>query len=348
MIKVAVVILNYNGKPYLKKFLPSVTKYSNLPDVEIYVADNGSSDGSIHLINTLYPEINTILFDRNYGFAEGYNKALNQINTKYFILLNSDVEVTNNWIYPIIRIMDNDKSIAACMPKIMSYSQKDQFEYAGAAGGFIDKYGYPFCQGRILNIIEKDHGQFDTLKEIFWASGACLFVRADLFKKTGGFDNDFFCHMEEIDLCWRFKNRELKIMFCHEVSIYHVGGGTLPNENPKKLFYNFRNNLLLLYKNLAPDKLVPTILIRLILDGMAAIIFLFSFSFKSFFAVVKAHIEFFYSLKKIKTKRKELNKTVKTYNHPEIYKNSIIFDFFIRKRKTFQQLNANISCIAGF
>ena len=253
MYKIAVVILNWNGREFLDRFLPGVVRHSSSHDVKIIVADNGSSDDSVEFIRNKFKNVEIIELDKNYGFAGGYNKAFEKINSEYYILLNSDVEVSGNWIEPIIKKMDDDQDVAAAMPKILSYQNRSKFEYAGAAGGFIDKWGYPFCRGRILNNIEPDNNQYNNSIEIFWASGACLFIKSKIFHDTGGFDDDFFAHMEEIDLCWRIKNLGYKI-YCYPCSqVYHVGGGTLPNETPAKLFFNFRNSLYLLLKNL-PDK----------------------------------------------------------------------------------------------
>ncbi|MBI5218557.1 MAG: glycosyltransferase family 2 protein [Bacteroidia bacterium] len=338
MVKVAVVILNWNGKIFLKKFLPFLIRYSSDSDVELYIADNGSKDDSIPFLKASYPQIKLLLFDKNYGFSEGYNKALFRIDAKYFILLNSDVEVTQDWINPIIRLMDNDPLIAACMPKIKGYDQKEYFEYAGAAGGFIDTFGFPFCRGRILNVIEKDEGQYNETTEVFWASGACMFVRADLYKSSGGLDNDFFAHMEEIDLCWRMKNMGYKIMYCPDVSIYHVGGGTLPNNSPHKLYLNFRNNLLLLYKNLPQEKFHSVLFKRKLFDGVAALKYLASFSFKEFNAVYKAHKAYNSMLKNFRLKRSELQKSVIKTMHPQILSKSIIILFFLKKKQKFTEL----------
>jgi GT2 family glycosyltransferase len=338
MPKTAIVILNWNGKNFLAQFLPALVKNSQNTDSEIIVADNGSKDDSIEFLTSNFPDIKRIILDKNYGFTGGYNRALAQIDSQYFVLLNSDVEVTSNWLNPLIEILDSDSSVAAVMPKILSYSTKDEFEYAGAAGGFIDKYGYPFCRGRILGTIEKDHGQYNDTREVFWATGACFVVRADLFKKLGGFDDDFFAHMEEIDLCWRFKNLGYKIMYCSNSSIYHVGGGTLPNTNPFKLYLNFRNNLFLLYKNLPKNKFFVTLLSRMILDGISAGLFLAKFSFSSFMAVLKAHLHFYRSLKQLRLKRKTIiEQTIKT-THPEMLQESIVFDYFVMKKKVFDKL----------
>ena len=335
--KVAVVILNWNGKNFLEKFLPNLIEYSHFEDVRIYIADNGSNDESISFLQQVYPQIVLIQFLENYGFTGGYNKALDLIPAKYFILLNSDVEVTENWINPVIDFMDKHEDVAACQPKIKSFAQKDHFEYAGAAGGYIDKYGYPFCRGRILKEHEKDNGQYDKLDEIFWATGACMFVRADLFKLVGGFDEDFFAHMEEIDLCWRFKNNGFKIYYVPSSTVYHVGGGTLPNDNPHKLFLNYRNNLYLLYKNLNRQQLYYVIFMRLILDGISAILYLFGSKFNLFLVVFKAHISFYQMIPKMHKKRNF--RLFKLGQVGEIFQGSIVFDYFVKKRHYFSDLN---------
>ncbi len=338
MIKTAIVILNWNGKSFLEKFIDPLIKYTNGQFVGIFIADNNSTDGSIDFIENKYPGINVIGFDKNHGFAGGYNKALDKINAEYYILLNSDVEVTPNWIHPIINLMDYDNQIAACMPKIKSFENKEYFEYAGAAGGFIDKYGFPFCRGRILDNIEFDNGQYDNSREIFWATGACMFIRADLFKKAGGFDVDFFAHMEEIDLCWRFKNMGYKIMYSPGSTVYHIGGGTLPNNNPKKMFLNFRNNLFLLYKNLPEDKLRRIITSRILIDTLALLKFLLSFKFKFMFSVVKAHMSYYSNLKLLSQKRKEIAQFAYPEKHPQMYNQSILWKYYISSKKVFSKL----------
>jgi GT2 family glycosyltransferase len=338
MIKVAVVILNWNGEKFLQKFLPSVIKYSNNNSTEVIIADNASSDNSIDFLKTNYPNIRTIILDKNYGFAGGYNMALKQIEAEYYILLNSDVEVTANWINPIIDVMDEDAGIAACMPEILSYAKKEYYEYAGAAGGFIDKFGYPFCRGRILSKIEKNNKQYNNSREIFWATGACMFIRADKFHEVEGFDKDFFAHMEEIDLSWRLKNKGYKIIYSNEASVYHVGGGTLPNDNPFKLYLNYRNNLFLLYKNLPTKVFFYTLFIRLFLDGISGLTYLFQLKPKSFMAVIKAHIYFYKALPQLKHKRKELLSQTLFNNHKEIYNRSIVFDFLLKNKKRFSDL----------
>jgi len=335
-LKTAIVILNWNGEKFLERFLPSVIKYSKAGDTGIFVADNGSSDNSVKIIKEKFPEVKLIEFDKNYGFTGGYNRALMQLEAEYFVLLNSDAEVTENWISPITEIMDSDKTVAAAMPKILSYDNKKYFEYAGASGGFIDKYGYPFCRGRILDKTEEDKGQYDNVCDIFWASGAAMFVRADLYKKFGGLDEDFFAHMEEIDLCWRFKNAGYKIKINPESKVYHVGGGALPNNSPNKIYLNYRNNLFLLLKNLPRRKLLPVIISRMILDGLSGAVYLASLKFSFFFAVIKAHFSFYGKIKKMCNKRNA--QTLKDINHKEIYRKSIVFSYFFQKKDTFDKL----------
>jgi len=337
-LKVSVVILNWNGKNFLEKFLPSVIEYSSLPDVEIVIADNASIDDSLLFLSKTYPELKTIILDKNYGFAEGYNKALDQLDSEYFILLNSDVEVTTRWIEPLIEIMDSDNQIAACMPKLLSYENKQLFEYAGAGGGFIDKYGYPFCRGRIFSTIETDNGQYDDITDIFWATGACMFVRAEYYKQSGGLDVDFFAHMEEIDLCWRLKGMGYRIVYNPQSVVYHVGGGTLPKENSFKTYLNFRNNLSLLCKNSVKGGLVQLLLKRMIFDGIAALRFLLVFEYASFFAVFNAHMYLYKNFRTIIRKRRHNQSIFKKYQHKEIYNHSIVVSYFISKKRTFNSL----------
>ncbi|MCC6372959.1 MAG: glycosyltransferase family 2 protein [Bacteroidia bacterium] len=335
---VAVVILNYNGKTFLQKFLPSVIKHS--PNAIIYIADNGSSDDSLGFVTTNFPDVKTIQNGGNYGYAKGYSLALKQITADYFVLLNSDVEVTENWLNPVIDLMETDKKIAACQPKILDYQNKQLFEYAGAAGGFIDKYAYPFCRGRLFNHIEEDHLQYNNAFEVFWATGACLFVRASAFWHCGGLDDDYFAHMEEIDLCWRMKNFGFKIYVQPQSVIYHVGGGTLNKLSKRKTFLNFRNNLTTLTKNHPPKNLLPKIIFRMVLDGVAAFKFLLDGQPKHFFAVIRAHFAYYAWLPKILTKRKQLQNTKDfkyCFNH--IYKGNVVAEYFIRGKKKFTDLN---------
>jgi GT2 family glycosyltransferase len=333
-VHVAVVILNWNGKKFLERFLPALLLHSS-KEAEIIVADNASTDDSISFLRSSYPTIRIIQNDGNYGFARGYNMALKQVEAKYYILLNSDIEVTPNWIEPVIELMESDNRIAACQPKIRSHSEPDKFEYAGAAGGFIDKYGYPFCRGRMFQSLETDHGQYDDITEIFWATGACMFVSAELYHKYGGLDEDFFAHMEEIDLCWRLQNEGFKIMYCPTSVVYHIGGGTLPKISWRKTYLNFRNNCILLYKNLPANQLLDVFAKRLVLDGIAALKFLFTAGFKDFFAVSKAHFSFYASLKKTRQKRRQ----IKHGPMRNIYLKNIVFEYYLRGKKKFTDLD---------
>jgi GT2 family glycosyltransferase len=337
-MKVAIVILNWNGKGFLEKFMPQVIAF-NAPYSSIIVADNASTDGSLQFLATHYPQVNIIRNNTNGGFAKGYNDALKQVDAEYYVLLNSDVEVTENWIEPVIALMDSDRSIAACQPKLRAYHDRKHFEYAGAAGGFIDKFTYPFCRGRIFDTYEEDHGQYDDVREIFWATGACLFVRSAAFHEVQGFDEDFFAHMEEIDLCWRMKNRGHKVMYTPHSLVYHVGGGTLNKINPRKTYLNFRNNLLLMCKNHDPRYFWIKLLLRMILDGVAGMKFLIGGEFSHFTAVLKAHFSFYSSFGKTLRKRKELRKRITNYTTTAVYRRSIIIDYFLRGKKKFSDLD---------
>lgn len=339
MIKTAIAILNWNGVNFLKEFLPSVVKYSDFDEVEIFVIDNFSTDNSINFLKENFPKVKIIVLDKNYGFAGGYNKGLEQINAKYFVLLNSDVEVSENWINPIIDLLDSDEKIVACQPKILAQKNKEYFEYAGASGGFIDKFGYPFCRGRLFDNTEKDKNQYQDIIQIFWATGACLFINAKKYFELGGLDTDFFAHMEEIDLCWRINNSGYKVYVNPNSIVYHVGGGTLQKTNPQKTYLNFRNNLYLLYKNLPKNKLFKVSFTRKILDGIAALMFLVKFDFKNFKAVFKAHIDFYKTKKQFVEKRNINIKNTVVSNHNTIYNKSLVWNYFAKNKKTFNDLN---------
>lgn len=339
--EIAIVILNWNGKKLFNKFLPSVIENSKGDNIDIIVADNGSTDGSILFLEQNFPAIKIIDLKENFGFAEGYNRALKQVNAKIFILLNSDVKVEKNWIEPCIKHFVDDEKVAAVQPKILSYNHPELFEYAGAAGGFIDKFGYPFCRGRILNHVEKDDGQYNQSTQIFWATGAAMFVRADAFRKAGALDGDFFAHMEEIDLCWRLKNRGYKIIYEPQSVVYHLGGGTLSYDSPQKVYLNFRNNLWMLFKNLPKEQFKRVFFTRLILDGVAALKFLAGFNLAGFRAVAKAHAAFYKNLSKLRRKRKEVQQKVVVKQHPEMYPKSIMWKFFIQKKQKFPDLDFN-------
>ena len=333
-MKVAVVILNWNGKSFLEKFLPSVIQHSQ-GVAEIIVADNASTDDSVAFLETEYPAIRIIRNKTNAGFASGYNQALYQVKADYYVLLNSDIEVTENWIQPVIDKMEKDSQVAACQPKILSYHDRQKFEYAGAAGGFIDHLGYPFCRGRLFQTLEEDEGQYDDTTEIFWATGACMFVRADLFHRFGGFDDDFFAHMEEIDFCWRLKNEGHKVFYIPTSRVYHVGGGTLPKSSSRKTYLNFRNNFMLLYKNLPVWELPVVFGKRLLLDAIAGLKFLFEGHYKDFFAVLRAHFSFYRRISTLRIKREGL----KHKQISRVYRKNIVFEYFLRRKKKFSDLD---------
>ncbi len=333
-MKVAVVILNYNGKKFLEQFLPNVIANCDPNLAEIVVADNASTDESVAFMRERFPEIRLIENGSNGGFATGYNLALRQIEAQYYVLLNSDIEVAPHWIEPVIEMMDNDPQIAACQPKILSYYHKEQFEYAGASGGFIDKYGYPFCRGRVFQNLEKDEHQYDTPMEVFWATGACMFVRADLYHQLGGLDDSFFAHMEEIDLCWRLKNAGFKVYCCPQSWVFHIGGGTLPKNSPRKTYLNFRNNLSLLVKNLPKHRVHRIILYRIFLDWVAAFKFLIEGCPKDFRMVFKAHWDFYKRLKELREKRRGSEHKLVSC----IYRKNIVFECIVRGKKKFSEL----------
>lgn len=333
MARVAVVILNYNGQQYLEKFLPDVIRYSG--DNDIIVADNASTDQSVGFIKERFNGIRLIELARNKGYAGGYNEAIKLIDAEYYVLLNSDVEVTPDWIEPIIELMDVDSSIAACQPKILSYKNKDQFEYAGASGGFIDFLGYPFCRGRIFNTTEKDEGQYDDERQVFWASGTCFFVRAKAFHELGGFSEDFFAHMEEIDLCWRMNDQGFKVMVCPQSVIYHVGAGTLPVSNPKKTFLNFSNNLAMLTRNLASSRLIFILPVRIILDWIAALKFLADGIPMHSLAIIKAHFHFLFKFGRHYSKR---SRNQKSRGKSLVFNKSIVVAHFLLGKKKFGDL----------
>jgi hypothetical protein len=338
MDKVAVVILNWNGLSFLQKFLPGVVDSSKLKGVRIYVADNNSDDDSLAYVESTFPGVGIIRLDQNYGFAGGYNRALMQLEAEYFLLLNSDVKVTSNWLKPLIEAMDSNPLMAACSPKIKAFDQPDFFEYAGAAGGFIDKYGYAFCQGRLFESIEHDYGQYDKPAEVFWTTGACMMIRGPLFKLAGGFDDAYFAHFEEIDLCWRLKNRGYSFQYIPYSSVFHVGGGTLSQSSPRKTYLNFRNNLFTLYKNLPQQRLFVTLFGRLVLDQISAVRFLLKGRFGDFAAIIRAHLAFYSGMSRCRQFRKEEKRFITRTWHKEIYTGILVRDFFLRKKYTFLSL----------
>jgi len=328
MAQTSIVILNYNGEDYLKKFLPSVIKYSE--NAEIVVADNKSADNSIEVLKNQFLTVKIIALDQNYGYAGGYNKAIQKIESDYVVLLNSDIEVTEGWLYPLISFLDKSPSYAACQPKIKDFNQKSHFEYAGASGGFLDILGYPYCRGRIFDNIEVDTSQYNDQVDIFWASGACLVIRNELFKQAGGLDADFFAHMEEIDLCWRIKSMGYKIRVLPESAVYHVGGGTLSKISPFKTLLNFRNGLYMLIKNLPLIDLIWKVPLRILLDWVAAIKFIVEGNGKHGVAVLKAHLQTLLSLKKTIKKRHLFSRTGSL--------NFIVFKYYLKKRRKFDEI----------
>jgi GT2 family glycosyltransferase len=329
---VAIVILNWNGKAHLQQFLPSVFN-SNYPNLEIIVGDNDSTDGSVDFLSEHFPSVKVIKNEKNYGFAEGYNKVLRQVQADYFILLNSDVGVTPDWILPLIQLMESDANIAIAQPKIKAYYRKSHFEYAGAAGCFIDSLAYPFCRGRIFDSVEEDKGQYDSNMEIFWAAGCALFIKAPVWKILNGLDEAFFAHIEEIDLCWRAKNLGYRVMYCGQATVYHVGGGTLGMESPFKTYLNFRNNLFLIKKNIAPPQANFLIFIRFFLDFIALIKFIFEGKIQNAFAISKAHRHVIKAL--FKGQIKYNRHVISQPNTIGRYGGSVVWDYFILGKKRF-------------
>ena len=335
MQDLAIVILNYNGVSFLKKFLPKVIEFS--PNASVYVADNSSTDNSVNYLKEYHPTVGLIINKENGGFAKGYNDALKKVESKYFLLLNSDIEVTENWLIPLLDVM-KDKTVAGCQPKVLSYSNKNTFEHAGASGGYLDRNYYPFCRGRILDIFEEDKGQYNGKTEIFWATGASLLIRSDVFKEVGGFDEAFFAHMEEIDLCWRIKKKGYKFMVEPSSIIYHVGGGTLAYNSPKKLYLNFRNSLFMLVKN-HDGLLFPKLLYRLFLDGVAAIHFLLKGELKSVLSVLNAHLSLYINMGKLLKQRRDIKKLTNKFNPVGFYNASILWARYFKGINKFSDLN---------
>jgi GT2 family glycosyltransferase len=330
MKKIAVVILNWNGAKLLEQFLPSVIAFSN--EATIYVADNASTDDSIEVIQNQFPLVKIIQNTDNFGFAKGYNEALKFVEEEYYALVNSDIEVTENWLAPILNIFETQAETAIIQPKLLDFKKKSHFEYAGGAGGFIDQFGYPFCRGRIFDTVEEDKNQYDDEIDIFWATGACFFIRKEVYRKLNGFDDDFFAHQEEIDLCWRAFNLGYKAKYLSKSIVYHVGGATLNEGNPRKTFLNFRNSLLMLTKNLPKNQLFSIIFSRLCLDGLAGIQFILKGKFKHFWAIIKAHFAF-YSLVNQFYKKRDANQNEKYYKIK-----SIVYRYFIKNGKVFADL----------
>ena len=333
-MKIIVAILNYNGKNWLEQFLPTVIAKSS--EAEIVVIDNASNDDSISFLNAKFPSIQIVINTKNHGFAGGYNEGLKELEADYFILLNSDVEVTNNWIMPVINLLEESDDIVAAQPKVLAFNNKKHFEHAGAAGGMMDKFGYPFCRGRIFNHTEEDLGQFNDNKEVFWATGACLFIKASTFKVQNGFDASYFAHMEEIDLCWRIKNSGGKIYYCSKSTVYHVGGGTLNYMSPFKTYLNFKNSLFTLHKNY-DGFLFSIIFTRLILDGIAAIKFLVGGEFKNIWSIIKAHFHYYKQIPTLNKQRRSIKKQ-KYKLMIGVYKKSIVWQFFGLKKNKYSDL----------
>ncbi len=338
-MKTAIIILNWNGRKLMEKYLPSVLAHSCLPDTQVVVADNGSTDDSIDWLKANYSQCRLLCFDKNYGFAEGYNRAIAAVEAEYVLLLNDDVRVPEHWLEPLVTYMDAHPEVAACQPKILSEREPGRFEHAGAAGGFIDRLGYPFCRGRIQSLVEQDHGQYDSVTDIFWATGACLLIRRQEYQQAGGLDAAFFAHMEEIDLCWRLRSRGRRIVCLPQSQVWHWGGGTLSAENPRKTFLNFRNNLLMLYKNLPDKRLRCTMAQRALLDWVAALFFFLKGERKNAKAVFDARKAYRQMKHDYGDIRRQVQAAATTERIPEIYPGISIVDYFLKGRKTFSQLH---------
>lgn len=338
MDKTAIVILNWNGVNMLTRFLPNVLDYSR-DEAVVYVADNASTDNSVEILKRHFPEVRLIIFDRNWGFAEGYNKALEQIEAEYYVLLNSDVEVSHHWLTPLTEFMDNHPEAAACQPKLLSEKNRDSFEYSGACGGYIDFYGYPFCRGRVFDVVENDDGQYDYVAEVLWATGACMMVRASDFKAAGGFDSRFFAHCEEIDLCWRLWLMGRKVFCVPDSYVYHIGGGTLPKNNPMKTFLNFRNNLTMLYKNLPDDTLGRVMRVRAVLDYVAALQALCAGRIGDCKAIIRGRRAFKEWLPEYREVRKSVQNRRKVDNVVGIYRHSILWQYYVKGKRKYAELS---------
>ena len=334
MLRIAVVILNYNGENLLRQFLPSVIRHSG--SASLYVADNGSTDSSVRLLETEFPDLQIIRLPANYGFCKGYNEALRQVQADVYILLNSDIEVTAGWLDPIQACFTRDSRIAAVQPRICAFSHKNMFEYAGAGGGLIDSLGYPFCRGRIFDTVEEDRGQYNDEREIFWASGACLAIRSEVYHRLGGLDEDFFAHMEEIDLCWRIQRAGQSIYYTGQSVVYHLGAGTLGYANPKKTWLNFRNNLLMLYKHYAFWELVVKLPLRILLDWAAALYFSVTGCFANTVAIFRAHLAFIRMTVSYRKKRNAIQKAWPSYPKRQIYRGLILVDYYVKRRKVYR------------
>lgn len=338
MKEVAVVILNWNGKALLEQFLPSVITHTPADKADIVVADNGSTDDSVEMLKARFPQVQLLVLDKNYGFAEGYNRALQYINNPYTVLLNSDVEVSPGWLHTPLKAMNEQPDIAAVQPKILAQRNKGYFEYAGACGGFMDRYGYPYCRGRLLHVIEKDNGQYDSRVDVLWATGACLFIRTAIYKQEGGLDGRFFAHQEEIDLCWRLRSRGYRLICTPDSVVFHVGGATLNVESPHKTYLNFRNNLLMVYKNSSEADIKRVMRARFFLDYLAALKFALTGHLKNAKAIYKARQDFFRMKPEYVSVRKEnLQKTVVTVI-PELSRKSLIVTFYLKGVRRFSDM----------
>jgi len=338
MTKVAIVILNWNGIGFLESFLPVLTARTASDDAKIIVADNHSTDASLAFLEKNFPLVEVIKLHENHGFAGGYNRALEKVKAEYYLLLNSDIEVSENWLQPLISFMDSRQEVAACSPMLLDYNNRMKYEYAGAAGGYIDKFGYAFCRGRLFNTLEKVDQGLKTPVEVFWTSGACMMIRSEIYHEFKGFDSHFFAHMEEIDLCWRLKNSGWKLAMVPESKVYHVGGGTLPKSNPFKTYLNFRNNLLMLYKNISPHNLVRVLFIRRIMDGLSLGMFLLSFKFKDIKAILQAHRDYRRDKKLYESFRKAELEKHGYPEHMDMYQKSVVVDYFLAGRRQFNKL----------
>lgn len=332
-MKTAVIILNWNGRKFLEDFLPSVCRDSVSDDSEVVVADNGSTDDSLAFLSSNYPQVKQLPFDKNYGFAEGYNKALAMVDADYVLLLNSDVETTPGYLQAMTDYLDAHPDVAGCQPKVRSFHNRQFFEHAGASGGFIDKWAYPFCRGRIFGEVEQDNGQYDTVTDVFWATGAALMVRREVFLNNGGLDPAFFAHQEEIDLCWRLRARGFRLACVPQSVVYHVGGGTLAVNNPRKTFLNFRNNLLMVYKN--EPHLLKVMLVRVFMDYLAAFVFLAKLDWPNFQAVVKARWQFWQMRPSMRDARRQNLRLAKSGTVPEVYPHSLVWQSYVHGMKKF-------------
>lgn len=336
MTKVAIVILNWNGADMMRRFLPGVI--ANSPEARVFVADNASSDDSLEMLSANFPTVSQIVLDRNYGFADGYNQALRQVEAEYYVLLNSDVETPHQWLAPLLQYMEAHPDVAACQPILRCQWNKEYFEYAGAAGGYLDSLGYPYCRGRLMATVEKDYGQYNTIAPLMWATGACMMIRSQDYWQAGGLDGRFFAHQEEIDLCWRLRSRGRGIVCIPDSIVYHLGGGTLPQGNPRKTFLNFRNNLLLLYKNLPQERLEPVMRIRFWLDALASLKFLLTFQWGSFLAVWRARMEYRRILADFQQDR-DRNLALGILSPvPEQSTFSLLYQYYVKGRKKYSQL----------